>query len=372
MTRTSWKTTSSTGSNNRFPDPGSDDVNTTTLYEFLVDSGAEVQVYDLGRRIGAITGDDFLAFERGRTAYPSPMQHKAWLALVQLPDTQPASPIIWFLRLDLDEQGLLVQAERDYLLSRLAESARANVQGEDPQVFLRDNPYAFTPRDDRMALFHALLSTRLGLPPSRHYDHALDYFSGGPGWDQWEFVGYQGIADVACRHSAEPLIAALPRLPKQPLIALCHCLESTRPSTALADALTERLDGALADPEPDVPLIAALIRGCAAIADQAAFRQRLRNMIEDHPAGGDIEILAAIAGRAWESLADRALLDPYLHRLATNEHGQAAFEHCLGDLLRLPRLAAGIRQALRSRDQSVEVRAAFGRMAADRSAPDPD
>ena len=174
-------------------------INAVSLFEFLERSSAGVTAYDVGRRIGAIDRATFVGFEHALLAYPLPMQRKAWFALVQRPTTE-SEPLIWFLRLDLDEQGLLVQAARDYLLERLLESARARHQGADAQAFLRDNPFAFTPRDDRMALFHARLSADLGLPPSRFHAHAADYFAGRLGWDQWEFVGYQGIADVAPVH----------------------------------------------------------------------------------------------------------------------------------------------------------------------------
>ena len=231
-----------------------------TLYQFLEQTGARVRAYDVGRRIRPIGREPFLAFEQANAPYPQPMQRKAWFALVQLPPAQRDDPIIWFLRLDLDEQGLLVLAERDYLLNRLLESAQARTQGADPQAFLQDNPYAFKPREDRMALFHALLSADLGLVPSRFYQHALDYFGGTPGWDQWSFVGYQGIADVACRHDDEPLSSAIPHLPREPLVALCHCLESRLPGAALKAALIRRLYRALEQPAPDIALLAALVR----------------------------------------------------------------------------------------------------------------
>lgn len=123
------------------------------LTEFLEQTGAKVVAYDIGRRVGAIERADFLAFEQAIRPYPLPMQRKAWFALVQITGDDPQNPLIWFLRLSLDEQGLLVQAERDYLFERLLESAQAHSRGADPQAFLQDNPYAFTPRDDRMALF---------------------------------------------------------------------------------------------------------------------------------------------------------------------------------------------------------------------------
>jgi len=333
-----------------------------TLYELLERSGAQVRAYDIGRRIGALGRDAFLAFERAAAPYPRPMQHKAWIALVQVSATAGDEPVIWFLRLSLDEQGLLVQAERDYLLSRLLESAHAQSRGGDPQGFLQDNPFAFTPREDRMALFHALLSSDLGLAPSRFYTHALDYFRGGPGWDQWGFVGYQGIADVACRHDDAPLTGAIAHLPREPLVALCHCLESRLPSRPLVDAIIERLYDTLADAADDGALLAAIVRGLSTRVDTPSVRQAIMSLLES-PQGHDIEVLAAVAGRAWEGLTDPELLQAYLRRLADGDHGQPVFEHCVADLLALPGLAPGLRRALRSPSQSPSVRRAFARMA---------
>jgi hypothetical protein len=336
---------------------------TITLCEFLERSGAEVRLYDVGRRIGELDRARFLAFEMATAPYPLPMQRKAWVALVQSDKANPADPVIWFLRLGLDEQGLLVQAERDYLLNRLFESAqnRSRSEGRTDTDFLQDNPYSFSPREDRMALFHARLSADLGLPPSRFYTHALDYFGGQPGWDQWGFVGYQGIADVACRHAAEPLVTAIPHLPDEPLIALCHCLESQAIAEALERALNDRLAQAMAEPSTPAALTAALVRGLSSATRHASVRQQLKTLLA-RPLSANIEILAALSGRAWETLEDRELLDAFLARLARNDHGQAAFEQCLGDLLSLPALAPRIREALRSPEQAVGVREAFGRM----------
>jgi len=347
-------------------------ANVITLCEFIEQTGAQVRAYDIGRRISDLGREQFLAFENATAPYPLPMQRKAWFALVQLPAGAPANPVIWFLRLDLDEQGLLVQAERDYLLNRLLESAQAQTQGADPQAFLQDNPYAFTPREDRMALFHALLSADLGLPPSRFYPHALEYFQGKPGWDQWNFVGYQGIADVACRHDDEPLSAAIAYLPREPLTALCHCLESTAIGVALTRALAERLQQTLLEQPADAPLLAALLRGLSGgVGADASVVQALHDVLKQ-PVGKNVEILAAISGRAWEALNQPELLHIYLRRLAENDHGQAAFEHCISDLLSLPVLADTARQALRAPEQSPEVREAFATMMADTDPPTAD
>ncbi|MDJ0741457.1 MAG: DUF3549 family protein [Gammaproteobacteria bacterium] len=332
-----------------------------TLLRLLEHSGQRVYTYDMGRRIGRLPAADFALFEAGTLPYPRPLQRKAWFAVVQVSNDTAAQPVIWFLRLSLDEQGLLVAAERDYLLDRLRESAQAGQRGADPQRFLHDNPHAFAPRDERMALFHARLSADLELPPSRYYAHALDYFRGTPGWDQWGFVGYQGIADVACRHAGAPLDTALARLPGEPLVALCHCLESQVAGDALEAALCDRLDAELRRDDGDIGIVAALARGLSSRAASAPVRAALGRVLAA-PAARSIEVLAAISGRAWEALGDPQLLRRFLDRLADNDHGQAAFEHCLDDLLSLPSLADRVRLALRDDAQSDALRAAFAGM----------
>jgi hypothetical protein len=334
----------------------------TTLFEFLEGTGARVAAYDVGRRIGGLARADFIAFEQAREPYPMPMQRQSRFALIQQ-DTRedPGDLVIWFLRLSLDEQGLLIPAERDYLLDRLFESAQANRRGHDPQDFLRDNPQAFTPREDRMALFHARVGADLGRPPSRFYAHALDYFRGAAGWDQWEFVGYQGIADVACRHTADPLDTALEQLPAPPLIALGHCLESQRIADPLLTAVLERLTRTLREAPNEIGVLAGLIRALASRGHERSVREVLRTVLAT-PTGRNVEILVAISGRAWEALADRDLLDRYLFALARNDHGRSAFVHGIGDLLSVPAIAPTVRRALRADDQDAEVRAAFDAM----------
>lgn len=340
-----------------------------TLGDFLRQTGIEVRVYDMGRRIGRIAPDTWEQFEAATLPYPMPLQRKAWIALAQVaPESttdQPREPVIWFLRLSLDEQGLLVQAERDYLLQRLLESAQALNGEEGRPDLLADNPYAFQPRQDRMALFHALLSHELSLPASRFYAHAAEYLGGETGWHQWNFVGYQGIADAACRLNDATLADAIPHLPDEPLVALSHCLESRAIATRLRDALIDRLDSAAAQAGCATGTVAALVRALAGSATQTETRQAASRLLQA-PVGGDIEVLVAISGRAWELLDEPGLRRSFLQRLATNTHGQAAFRQCIDDLLSLPSLAAGLRKTLRDGDSPAEVRLAFSSMLQDR------
>lgn len=318
-----------------------------TLIEFLQGSGARPQPFDLGRRLVPLGSEQFLGFERTEQPYPYPLDRQAWFSLLlQQPD---GDHLLWFLRFPLDEQGKLIQAARDDFMQRLLERLGDNMNPAESgdQAVLQDSPYSFKPRQDRMAVIHALAARLTGNPESKFYQHARDYFAGRLGWDQWPFVGYQGIADIACRLDQadnETLLAnAIPQLPARPFTALCECLENVAVGDELAGSIVERARQALHPLNP--PLLAAAIRG-SGLARNRALSRRLVQQVLAQPAADDPGVLAAISGRAWEALVEPALAAAYLGRLAAA--GQAFFDQCLSDLLFLPGMRQPLLQALRS------------------------
>ena len=335
-----------------------------TLGGFLERTGARLHVYDMGRRVSPITTELFRAFELGEEPYPWPMQQKAWFALVQAYPDSDSEPLIWFLRFDLDEQARLVLATRDYLIHRFVEIASDPKAETDLGQAMRDNPYAFAPREDKMANLHAQVHRDLGRGVSQYYRHARNYLGGAPGWEQWSFVGYQGLADIAARqdqdNNAAILTDAIPHLPDEPLIALCQCLENHVPAPSLAEAPKRRLEQAVSNGQSSPALLAALLRG----QSQASLEQVAHAITRllANPRSADPEILAAIGGRAWESLARPAVARAYLERLASDAVEQAVFDQCVGDLLRMPGLQRPVLEVLRADDRSERVARAFGRM----------
>lgn len=336
---------------------------TLTLTSFLENTGAQLSFYDVGRRIEVIDRYKFEQFENTATSYPYPMQGKAWIALVQQRPQDLSEPLIWFLRFDLDEQSKLIQATRDYFIHRFIELAKEKPKNADLSKALEDNPFTFKPREDKLANLHALLGRTLERPPSQFFTHACDYFSGTAGWDQWQFVGFQGIAELAARidqrSTEEQLTKALPQLPDEPLSALCQCLENHPLPNPLAAAVAKRIDTALDANEPPV-LIANLLRALAK-ADESLRTNALQRVLE-HPSASDPEILAAIGGRLWETLHTPWVARAYLQTLAEQAVDQTIFNHCLSDLLRLPNLQQPLLEQLRDPNRTPEVAAAFGRM----------
>jgi len=336
----------------------------STLTEFLESTGARVRFYDMGRRVTPIPRADFLAFERNEARYPYPLQQKAWFAMVQERLQGQSEPLIWFLRFDLDEQAKLVLATRDYLMHRFVEIASQASEASELGEAMRDNPYAFAPRDDKMANLHARVHRDLDLGPSQYFAHARDYLSGKPGWEQWSFVAYQGLADIAARLD-EPEISrllhsALPHLPQEPLVALCQCLENHPLPAELAAALRQRLERALEDKSAPPALLAGLLRGQSQGGPQR-LADAVLALLRD-PRATEPEVLAAIGGRAWEALMQPEVAKAYLETLASAAVAPNVFDHCLADLLRLPGLQPHLLAQLRAPDRSERLASAFQAM----------
>ncbi|MEJ2619344.1 MAG: DUF3549 family protein [Candidatus Thiodiazotropha sp.] len=338
-----------------------------TLTEFLESGGLQLDYYDMGRRVTAISRDDFYNFELTETPYPMPLQQQAWFALILSdPQQQELDPMIWFVRFPLDEQAKLLQAARDDFLHRLMENLGQSAAGkrEEMQAAIQDNPYLFQPKQERLAIFHARFTANLNKPASRYFEHARAYFNSELGWDQWSFVGYQGIADLAARIDSEidasQIALAIAELPAAPLQALCHCLENGPISKPLTLALIKRARQALKQQQPDLRIISSVIRGISQ-SSATEHRNDLILKVLKHSASTHSELLVAISGRAWECLSEQPISEIFLERLADNEVGQELFDGVLSDLLYMPTSRAWLQSSLRNPQRSEQLNSAMSR-----------
>ena len=137
-----------------------------TLSDLLQHLQGHYRIYDMGCRLSKLSTADFKAFEEGQKPYSSPWLRHAWVGILlwstQTPEFGASSPTIWFLKLPLDERGLLIQAARDEFLNQLLETMGTKML--DQQVAadwaeqLKHSNLAFTPDPARMAAFHAQAS----------------------------------------------------------------------------------------------------------------------------------------------------------------------------------------------------------------------
>ncbi|AUI86760.1 hypothetical protein BS333_10360 [Vibrio azureus] len=314
--------------------------NIQTLTQLLSNSQCEYQIFDLGRRLKNIDPEIFSRVEQGQSPYPFPMQRKAHLAIAYW--NEKKQPWIWFLKFELDERGLLKQADIGNFIKYVVEAMGTRLSGElseEQQQKLSNNPYTFKPSEEKMAVFHSQIRANLNLPSSQYYEHTQHYFSGGLGWNNWQTVGLQGIADIATRlnqeHNAAMLCKAFKQLPNEPLYALLGALEHVTLPARLAEPVIQRAQHEIDSQEPDLFLLSALTRALAGAPSELALP--VINAILDSPRLSHPEVLVGIAGRTWHLLAQANTAEQFLLRLAQTGN-QALFNQLFADLVMLPEL----------------------------------
>jgi len=341
----------------------------TTLSEFFHHSGAKYRVFDMGRRVVKLSPDEFVGFEWAKKPYPYPFKKSALLGIVFWNPEQPDNRYVWFLNLPLDEQGLLIQAARDeflvMLLERVGECMLAEDDGQNIEGALKDSPYTFEPREDRMAAFNAQVTKNLAVNPSQYYDAALSYFTGKSDLKNWQTLGMQGVADVTSRISDEEttfgVIKTLLSLPIEPFIMFCTFLENSEPTAGIVELLVQRVNMELQEKEPDVQQICACLRAVSNSPAKGLAKLMVKHVLT-HPCSRDIEILATISGRLWPVLEQEFICNLFIEQLAYNNAGQEAFSQLLADAMFMPGLRSHIMQALRSPKRSAKLSKAVGKM----------
>lgn len=340
-----------------------------SISHFLQSGEFEYRVYDMGRKVWEIPNTLFTQIENQQQQFPYPFQKKAWLALMFWPKDKQQEAIIWFLKFPVDELGFLKQASRDAFLIDLLEQTGKNIQakqaGDKVEDTLGESPFAFKPREDRLAMFHAFATTILGQEPSQHYQYAHDYLLtkdvGGPGLEQWQFLGLQGLADVIARLQADDnedlLSAAIAEMPQVPLSSYAQALENVEFGDELFNALTARIKTELAEDEINIALIAALIRS---ISSYPINQEKITVLLDvlRTPSANEIEIIAAISGRSWRDLENEGLRQAFIEKLAHQE--QMAFTAIIADLIMIPGMRDLILGEMRSENRSPELAKKFG------------
>ncbi|MGF1871378.1 DUF3549 family protein [Photobacterium indicum] len=330
-----------------------------TLTQLLDNAGCQYKIFDLGRRVCEIDIEQFKAVEENRQPYPWPLQQHAHLSISFWQNNN--APWVWFLRLPLDERGLLKQAAVGDFIKYVIEAMGATLNAEpteEEQEKLAANPYTFKPNDDKMAIFHAQLRHVLSLSTSQYYEHAQLFLSGDLGWEQWQGVGLQGLADICARIKQENnstlLRKAVNNLPMTPLYALLGCLEHCDIPETLSKRLEERLHTEMASSEPDLFLLAAIIRSLAG-SNAVTLTEQL-NVLLQHTELCHPEVLVAIAGRCWYGLANTDTASLFLLRLAETKD-QTLFNQLFTDLVMLPLLRGIMLQVLHSQANPALVEA---------------
>ena len=163
--------------------------NLTSLNQFFQQSGLMHRCFDVGRHITPISNAHFSQFESLSLPWARPYQQHAWIGILMWNPENNEQHSIWFLKLPLDEQNLLIPAARDYLLNRILAALVEKKRGAE---ILQDNPFAFAPNQEKRAAFTATCKQTLGLPMDHHLANQV-YLQGQS--EIWAQLSLQQVAD---------------------------------------------------------------------------------------------------------------------------------------------------------------------------------
>lgn len=336
----------------------------STIADLLEAAGANWRIFDLGRKVQKIPSAEFDQFEDTQIAYPYPIQQHAFFAVLFWNKDESNEHFVWFLKMPLDEQGKLIQATRNHFASMVLNSLGKNfVEKNKAGEELNNNPYVFTPNQNKLALFNAMVKVELKQPASQYYEHARTYLSGQIGWDNWHSVGVQGLADLSQRLNFDDNDAivtnSLTHISEQVESALAATLESATISTKLAEKLAELIQTELSNSqlnqsEINLNRIFNWLRMLSS-SKAAGIKQKVITSLLNSDIGNDIDLLSVIVGRCWDTLTEPSVSMLFLEKLADNAEGFAIFHALVSDLVAIPSVRPYIMLGFRSEEKSAKL-----------------
>ena len=334
-----------------------------SISELLRLSQCQYQIYDLGRRVNKITNQQFQQFEVTEIPYPYPVQGHALIAICFW-QTTSITPYLWFIKLPLDEQGLLNQAARNHFIAIIIEALGSDLAvdpTEQQAQLLKNNPYHFTPSQYKLAAINSVLSVALTHQPSKYYLDALNYLSGDNGWHNWQHIGVQGLTDVAFRLSEnsnnEILAKALPYIPEDVLSPLCSALENVMLELNIVNAIIERYHIEIKNNQTSLALM--LFRALSASTTHLVSQQFINQQIVKENLSA--EALIIISGRLWQALVNDEIVLAYFEQLA-HKNNDELFNAIFKDLVAIPSIRPIILKCIRSPNRSAFLANAIGNL----------
>ncbi len=331
-----------------------------TLSDLLQQLQGQYRIYDMGCRLSKLSSTDFKKFEEGQKAYPLPWLRHAWVGILSWTPTslklQASSPTIWFLKLPLDERGLLIQAARDEFLNQLLETIGTNMLDEQASAEwaeqLKHSNLAFTPDQARMAAFHAQASITLEQPASRFYPAVRSYMSSEDSQQNWQELGLQGFADFAMRlDQQQQWQQKISQLPAAVLETIAAQLENQKLDHLGSKAFILRGEASINDGEK-----VACLRAISQSTDAASRQHWLKQILDKDNMVG-VELLATITSKCSEDLLKPDLMGLFIHQCAAD---QGVFNGLVQELMYQPKLRIKVLEAFRAEDRSPSVIQAIG------------
>ena len=330
-----------------------------TISEFLLQAGTDYRVFDMARGIRMLESQYFLEIENATVPAPNPRQQHAWFGILFFNKQMSDERYIWFVKLPLDEQGLVIGAARQQFLQIVVEALGQTLDKQNnPNNQLPENPFTFIPNQQQLADFNSIGRVELHTPLSKHLDLAEQYLA-NPERHDWRTVSLQGIADFTAslqqndRHKL--LLRQFLSLAPDMQYALCTSLENHRIDEDISALL---IDWYHQDVQDEQRLHSVLRGLCQSQANKAV--KSLIPMVLNSENGQSSTALMLIAARHWQYMKEPSILALYVELLASREDG--TFIGLYSDLVQIPEIREAMLGVLRWPEKSSKLTQAIGHL----------
>ena len=333
-----------------------------SISEFLLHAGTECHVFDMGRRLVRIDNQTFLDIENGRAYAPHPRQQHAWFGIVFWNKQSSSQHYIWFVKLPLDEQGLVVTATRNHFLEIIVDALGQSIAEDTEKAqTLPDNPYSFVPNQSLLAQFNAMVKHQLDQSLSEGIDKVEAYIQ-APQLVEWQSISMQCVADFVHglrnhpkRGTLEKALAANITLYSDVFLntfmEMCENIE-------LSASLKSVFGGIL---ETDNGINLAALRALSCEKTDENIQGKLSTLLMSG-ISLRIDVLSVIAARHYEQFNDELLctfLEQAFYLDEKENHQGALFSGFYTDLVQIPKLRRQVLSLLHSPERSPILERAF-------------
>jgi hypothetical protein len=342
------------------PSSASASSNINSLSEFLLQAHTQHMVFDLGRGLRKIDNQTFFEWENQQSPCLYPRQEQAWFCIVFWNEKISQERYIWFIKLPIDENGLLQQAARNQFLEIIVQALGKELEHrQDENAQLPENPYVFTPSQQQLADCNAHIKQHLGLLAHDLESSALRHYLQAPSVQDWQQLKLQDIANYVCASTEAEQTQIAQNLQLYPLPLLSSLLASFE-SVDLCKALIEAIID-LHKSSTEAHIKALCLRSLNYKPSHLCNDYLTQLILSEGEL--DIETLVVISGRFWYLLEETKHLLAYLEKVIAIDNPQESyrlFKAIYADLVRLPDIRSQVLGLLRNTERSKRVSAAIG------------
>ena len=330
-----------------------------TISEFLLQAGTDYRVFDMARGIRILESQLFLDIENATEPAPYPRQQHAWFGILFFNKRMSSERYIWFVKLPLDEQGLVIGAARQQFLQIVVEALGQTLNKQNnPNNQLPENPFTFVPSQQQLADFNSIGRVELDMPLSGHLGPVKQYLT-SPEQHDWRVISLQGIADFTASLQQDKnknlLLTQFLRLAPDMQYALCASLENHQIDEDISSLL---INWYHQDTKNEKRLYSVLRGLCQSEAKPVV--NVFISLVLNSTNGQTSASLMLIAARHWRCMKEPAILILYIEQLVICK--DEAFIGLYSDLVQIPEIRKPMLNVLRWPEKSSQLSQAIGQL----------